>query len=244
MRYGNLTYHEINKCADEGWIVILPTGCMEQQGPHLPVDTDTWFVEQICIAGSEIAEKKFSKQSLVLPALPYGPTPEHKGFGSGYIDLPQEIHTAVIRSVLKSLIEQRFRRIILWKGCGQHKLDQVVANFNMDHKGVSKVLYPELPYQKIWNQVGHPSDAGGHAGTFITSIAMYMRSNHVRKGLISDPKNKPVDWGEPDLDFSHYTSTGVIGDPTNSTYELGAELWKSVVDSIALSIKDFAEVKI
>jgi len=45
MRYGDLTYEEIREGARQGWLAIVPTGCTEQQGPHLTVDFDTWFVE-------------------------------------------------------------------------------------------------------------------------------------------------------------------------------------------------------
>jgi hypothetical protein len=57
-----------------------------------------------------------------LPALPFGPTPEHRNVGSGYIHLPQALHEGVVASVLHSLAEQGFRRIVVWRGCGQHHL--------------------------------------------------------------------------------------------------------------------------
>jgi len=35
MRFGDLTYLEIRERAEEGCLAIVPTGCTEQQGPHL-----------------------------------------------------------------------------------------------------------------------------------------------------------------------------------------------------------------
>ena len=52
MRFGDLTYEEIRQKAAEGWLAIVPTGCSEQQGPHLPVGFDTSFVEQACLASA------------------------------------------------------------------------------------------------------------------------------------------------------------------------------------------------
>jgi len=43
MRFGDLTYREIRERAEAGWMAVVPTGCTEQQGPHLPVGFDTWF---------------------------------------------------------------------------------------------------------------------------------------------------------------------------------------------------------
>ncbi len=92
MRFGDLTYLEIRRLARAGCLAVLPTGCTEQQGPHLPVDFDTWFVERLCQAASERALRNFGVQSLVLPAIPFGPTPEHRNYGVGYVDIPSELH--------------------------------------------------------------------------------------------------------------------------------------------------------
>ena len=77
MKYGDLTYEEIRDGALQGWLAMIPTGCTEQQDPHLPVDNDTWFVEQVCNAASEKAYADHRVRSLVLPTIPFGPTPEH-----------------------------------------------------------------------------------------------------------------------------------------------------------------------
>ena len=241
MKFGDLTYQEIKRYADTGWLVIVPTGCTEQQGPHLPVDTDTWFVKSVCNAASEKAEILYSIHSLVLPALPFGPTPEHKGFGSGYIHLPQEVHEVVIMSILDSLAEQGFQRIILWKGCGQHKLSRTVDDFNKKHQSVSKTFCPELPYHDIWCKIGNQNIPGGHADSFITSLMMHQRPEAVRHDLITEPQNKPVNWEDIYLDLSQYSSTGVIGDPTKASRGLGAKLWAAGVDKIACIIHEYAQ---
>ena len=61
MKYGELTYEEISIAAEQGWLAVVPTGCTEQQGPHLPVDFDTWFAGQVCLAASDKAEKSIFK---------------------------------------------------------------------------------------------------------------------------------------------------------------------------------------
>lgn len=52
-RLGDLTYQEIRECARQDWLVVIPLGCTEQQGPHLPVDFDTWFAESLMLAAAE-----------------------------------------------------------------------------------------------------------------------------------------------------------------------------------------------
>src|SRR5260221_406154 len=118
MEDGGLTYQEIHDGATAGGLALVPTGCTEQQGPHLPVDHDTWFAETILLAASDEAARRYGVESLVLPALPFGPTPEHRSFGAGYIDLPVAVHAAVLEAVLGSLATQGFQRILVWRGCG------------------------------------------------------------------------------------------------------------------------------
>jgi creatinine amidohydrolase len=241
MRFGDLTFREIRERAEMGWLAVVPTGCTEQQGPHLPVDFDTWFVETVCLAAAKRAAEKHGVNALVLPAMPFGPTPEHRSYGSGYVHLPQEIHEAVVSSVLDSLAEQGFRRIVVWRGCGQHDLSGVVGRFNAAHAGQARTFQPKFPYHRIWCRIGDPAIPGGHADSFATSIALYLRPESVRVDQISDPKNEPVDWDDPHLDFARYSSTGVIGDPTHASAELGARLWQAVVEEVALTLKEIAE---
>jgi len=244
MRFGDLTFEEIRACAEAGWLAVVPTGCTEQQGPHLPVNTDTWFAKKVCLTAVEHAAFEHSVKALVLPVIPFGPTPEHRGFGSGYIDLPEKVQEEVVMAVLKSLAEQGFRRIVVWRGCGQHKLQSVVERFNGHHQGRARAFLPDLPYHEIWMRIGNPENPGGHADAFATSIALHLRPETVRTDRMVDPKNRPLDWEDPDLDFSRYSTTGVIGDPTEATAELGAKLWDAVVKSVAEKFKRVAETPV
>ena len=240
MRYDTLTYEEINDAAQQGWLAIVPTGCTEQQGPHMPVDFDTWFAEQVCLAASERAEHDFGVNSLVLPVMPFGPTYEHRNYGSGYIDIPKDLHEALVFSILKSLAEQGFKRIVIWRGCGAHDLRDTATQFEKEYRRKSRVYLPGFPYHDIWMRIGDPENPGGHADAFSTSIALFLRPEAVRKDKITDPHSSEVNWDDPNLDFSLYSSTGVIGDPTTATAELGKKLWEAVIEEVAGIFRDIA----
>lgn len=140
---------------------MVPTGCTEQQGPHLPVDFDIWFTEHVILAASEKAELDFGIHSLVLPVIPFGPTPEHRNYGSGCIDIPNEIHESLVYAVLKSLAQQRFRRIVVWRECGGHDSLRTVKRFNEEYKTNTKVYLPGHPYHNIWCRFSNPLNPGG-----------------------------------------------------------------------------------
>lgn len=237
MRFGDLTYQEIRRQAKSGCLAVLPTGCTEQQGPHLPVDFDTWFAERLCLAASRRASGKYRVQSLVLPAIPFDPTPEHRNYGAGYVDIPSELHSDLISATLVSLAEQGFERIVVWRGCGGHDLRGAVGEFNQASPHKAQAFLPEHPFHEIWRRFGDPDVPGGHADSFSTSISLHLRPATVRMNEIVNPAHRPVDWQDPDLDFARYSPTGVIGDPTQASAELGARLWEASVASVAKTLR-------
>lgn len=239
MEFGKLTYTEIKEAAKHNWIVVIPTGCTEQQGIHLPVDFDTWFVGNLCNSASSLAAERFNIDSLVLPTMPFGPTPEHLGFGAGYINIPQDLHESVFREVLISLTEQGFKRIIIWQGCGQHQLAPMAISFIDGISESIDVFFPEMPYQRIWDDLVGPNVLGGHADGFATSISLYLRPDDVRKDKIRNPEYTMPDWSSPHLDFSKLTDTGSIGDLSVASAELGKQLWVSLVDECSQIIYDY-----
>jgi creatinine amidohydrolase len=216
----------------------VPTGCTEQQGPHLPVDFDTWFAERLMHAAADVAQNEYAVDALVLPALPFGPTPEHRNYGSGYVDLPEPLHYEVIWAILSSLADQGFARVLVWRGCGGHNLSDLVERFNA--LGRARVYLPQQPYHEIWRQVGDPTVPCGHADSFTTSICLHLRPNDVRANRIIHPGQQSVDWNDADLDFSRYSVTGVVGDPTHASAHLGEELWHATVHAAARELQAFA----
>ena len=237
-KFGDYTYLEIKSLIDDGCLAILPTGCTEQQGPHLPVDFDSWFAESVALAGAQLALGSHGVQAVVLPAIPFGPTPEHEGFGSGYVNIPHPLHEQFVYSTLESLAHQGFSIIVVWRGCGEHRLHDAVARFNERYQPQCKAYLPSLPYHDIWCKIGDPNVPGGHADSFTTSIALHRRPASVNTQLIPLPSTKEVNWDDPHLDFTEYSETGVIGDATRASAELGSALWSEVISVIATLLKD------
>jgi creatinine amidohydrolase len=240
MRFGACTYQEIAAFARDGAVAVLPLGCTEQQGPHLPVDFDTWFAEALVTAAADRAEALNGLRVLVLPVLPAGPTPEHRSFGAGYLDLPVPVHEAVVWAVLDSLRAQGFTAAVIWRGCGGHDLRQLVAAYNDDHHRM-RVHLPEHPFQSLWSAAGGPAVSAGHADSFTTSIMQARRPHLVRADRISAPSRQP-DWSDPHLDFGAYSDSGVIGDARHASREMGERLWQDCVDWLATFITGVATV--
>lgn len=48
-RYNRLTWPEMNEAIGMQKLILLPTGSTEQHGRHLPLDTDVFLSEEVCL---------------------------------------------------------------------------------------------------------------------------------------------------------------------------------------------------
>ena len=94
------------------------------------------------------------------------------------------------------------------------------------------------PFHEVWCKCGNALVDGGHADT---SITLYKHPEDIRVDKIRNPLSAEPDWDDPDLDFSKYTTTGVIGDPTHASAELGKRLWNEVVKNLIHTLKDLCK---
>ena len=95
--------------------VIWPFGAVEQHGPHLPLATDSIFVEDIINEVFELFSADIPLKKL--PTQYFGFSPEHKGF-AGTISLSSNLITSIIKEVGSQLSEMGFKRLILINGHG------------------------------------------------------------------------------------------------------------------------------
>ncbi|MGE0685798.1 MAG: creatininase family protein, partial [Dehalococcoidia bacterium] len=161
MLFTDFTYEELRELQPEVQAVLIPLGCTEQQGPHMRVDFDTRMVTRLCVDAAAVLDGE-GRKILVLPGLPFGPTPEHRGFGHGYVNLRQSTHEAIVLDILNSLAEQEYRRLIVWRGCGQHELGRPIQEFNAS-SSVARAYQPLSDYGAICDIVLGPGIIGGHA---------------------------------------------------------------------------------
>lgn len=237
--FADFTFEELKRLDRPRAVVLVPTGCTEQQGPHLGVGFDTWFAAELCEAAAECLAES-GVLAFVLPTLPFGPAPEHRGYGSGYINLRQETFEALLQDVLDSLVEQGFRRIVIWRGCGGHRLAELVSRVNAAHDGRVRVWVPEHPYHEVWCSLADPAVPGGHADSFATSIALARHPELVRPDRVPAASAAAPDFNDADADWSLVATSGVVGDPTHASAELGERLWSRTVERVAAIVEQLA----
>src|SRR3954453_19010251 len=151
-----LTQPEIAAQLKRNPLVILPTGSIEQHGPHLPPGTDTRAGNVIGPAGAERMD------GLVLPSTPLGVTPMHMPF-EGTITLTPDTYMRVVTETCVSTAEHGTKYLVIlnWHEGNIAPLAIAAEALHRDH-GMS-VLTVQACYVAA-ELYGHDSDGLTHGG--------------------------------------------------------------------------------
>lgn len=244
VKWGEHTGAELEAAAKANAMVILPLGCIEQHGPHLPVDTDTYQVERMAVEGSAKAAENYGINVLVLPTIPYGPASEHYGY-PGTVSLPNEVYLQLVKHVLWSVIELGFRRLAVVRGCGGHWIvPGVVWDLKADARraGYDVTLRVMVTDESRALLEKYVSPGGnGHAGVMETALCLAEREHLVHQEKMRAPDLKLLNeryriGGEAFL-FNEISDTGGLGDPRQATGEIGRAMWQARIDAFADKLK-------
>jgi len=146
-------------------LVILPIGSCEQHGPYLPIDTDLRIAQLL----AENLALQFS-DALLLPALPFSCSWEHKGLGT--IALTVSTVAATIHDIaysLKTWETPNALIIVNWHG-GNDVLASLAAEITA-REGVPTAVIPSLTQVgKAWDTSTITTAKDIHAGAVETSV--------------------------------------------------------------------------
>ena len=100
---------QIRDAVERDLPVMLPIGCVECHGYHLPVGCDTIIVEEVARRTEQRIE------CVIAPTVDYGPTGyDVSGPDLGTMDVAPDELLAYARGVLRGLLRLGFRRIVVW----------------------------------------------------------------------------------------------------------------------------------
>ena len=217
----DLTWAEVKAAIAAGkTTAIIYAGSTEQNGPHLALGKHNFVAHY---AAGEIAKKLGN--ALVYPTMPFAPTgsrelrTDHMRF-AGSVSIDTETFQAVMRQVAQSAVAAGFKNVFLMGDHGgnqdglraaakdledpDYKLDQTAHVYY-----VPDLYFKEKDQMKAYlAEHGIPYDA--QAGTDDTSEVMFLdEKKWIRRDKLAPSTAKE----EP--------TTGVEGDPTKATPELG-----------------------
>lgn len=108
MKLQHLLPHQFKTAIDEGWPLLVSSGCIEYHGPHLALGLDTLVVEELL---TRVAARA---QCVVAPPFWYGPTGYAvAGPDQGTLDVSTERFGRHVKDVLSSFWEMGFRWIVI-----------------------------------------------------------------------------------------------------------------------------------
>lgn len=109
-------------------LAVLPLGAVEQHGPHLPLGTDSMILAGLLDA---LRDRELrGGRALLLPLLPVGLSPEHKGF-PGTLTVEAEPLLALWCDVARSAIRAGLRRVLFLTSHGGNGALADVAAFRL-----------------------------------------------------------------------------------------------------------------
>jgi creatinine amidohydrolase/Fe(II)-dependent formamide hydrolase-like protein len=231
-----LTWAEVRDLVKGGTTtIIIGTAGTEQKGPHM-VDGEHKFVMEY--TGDKIA--RALGKTLVAPVVTYVPEgswerPTGHMSKPGTITLPDDRFAELLVLAGKSLKAGGFKTILLIGESGGNRNGMRIAaeKLNESWKGSdTRALWIDDYYTKshadqnkyVTEKLGVPADKiGGHANILDTSEMLFVNPKHVRKGKMAPGGG--------------YENSGVSGDPSRSTAELGKVFLQIKIDNALAQIK-------
>lgn len=235
-----LPWPEVREAAQqEGSTVLWPLGSLEQHGPHLPVGTDALFADRVVEAVIQGLPPELPIWRL--PVQQVGFAPEHKAF-PGTFSLRAEQLINLVESIGADLARCGFRRLVMLNGHGgQIGLLEVAARqLRASHPSLAVLpCFLWRGNRDLATLIPEPERSQGlHAGLAETSLMLHVAPELVgwdrRPDGLAPPISPPEGWsweGEaPTAWLTHELSTsGVVGDPSQATAELGEALFTELV---------------
>jgi|Deesub1362B_J571_1020462.scaffolds.fasta_scaffold00003_563 creatinine amidohydrolase len=242
----DLKWPEAEKIIKQIDLAIIPTGSIEQHGPHLPLINDYALAEAIARAAAEKSKSKV----LIVPVVMAGVSEHHMKF-PGTITIKSETFMSILFDVAESLKRHGVKRLVILNGHGGNTPSiQLILRRIREELGltVSAINYWQLIPDVIDKVL--ESRVWGHAGEFETSVALYIYPDKVAKKKIRKPKLRKLSlpYSNPNekvrvylpINWEEYTDNGVLGDPTLASAEKGGILINALLDRIIQFIESFS----
>lgn len=231
-----LTWAEVRDLIKSGTTtVIVGTAGTEQKGPHM-VDGEHKFVMEY--AADKVA--RAIGRTLVAPVITYVPEgtwnpPTGHMTKPGTITLPEDRFIELLVHAGRSLKAGGFKDILFLGESGGNRAGMLAATNKLNEmwKGSgARAFWVDDYYTKahadqekyITEKMGVPRDKiGGHANLMDTSELLFVNPKHVRRAKMAPGGG--------------YENSGVSGDPSKSTPELGKALLQIKIDNAVAQIK-------
>ena len=228
-RVADLTRDEFAQAMRAGRWLLLPFGAIEQHGPHLPLGTDLFYAEHVCLAVAE------QVNGLVAPGFPYGICRTMRNF-PGTVSISPETLTPLLREVLAEYIRHDARKIALIAGHAEEAqngaLREAALPFLDADPSLKVVIVGPYDFLGPVREEAGLVGTDGHAGSIETSELLVIAEDRVHLDRIPEVTRPRLSrfrvMPHPETEFP----TGVRGDTSKVSRALGERALNHAVSEI------------
>lgn len=239
MKLAELTWPDVEALSRDV-VVVIPTGSLEQHGPHLPLFTDSLLATAVANA----AEERLRDEVLLTPTLWLGASGHHLRF-PGSLSADFDGYMSAIESIAESLLPHGFHKFYVLNGHGGNISPNDVAmrrlkarhpNATFGHRG-----YYAFAEAAIAEALEGPLKGMRHACEAEASLIMHLHPELVRKerlrddGLVTEPPVQGVVHH-----FDEMTEQGSFGYATLATAEKGRRIFEAAVAGVVEELRAIA----
>jgi creatinine amidohydrolase len=232
----DLTQPEIAAQLKSNPLVILPTGSVEQHGPHLPTGTDIFAANVI---GHAVAERL---DGLVLPGTALGVTPMHAPF-AGTITLTPDTYMRITTETCVSTARHgaKYLLILNWHEGNIPSLAIAAEALHREHGMTVLTVQACYVAEELY---GHSCNGLTHGGEIEALAVLAYRAELVHLDRIDyssdhghghkmDKLRRTRSYQPVLTDIRSIAPTGWFGSPQHATADKGARMLGDIADSIA-----------
>lgn len=233
-------------CKRSRFLCILPFGCIEKHGEHLPLGTDSYVAEALSKAAAEV------EPAVVFPVVHFFENAAAMPF-PGAIAVRWDVSFTLLENLCEEIFRNGFKKILFVNAHGGNKA--FIKNFLRNSLKSPKpyILYSVFCSELITKEFEREvldNLQGGHANEGETSIMMHLMREFVKMenlpeepGVSQDrlkhiePVTSPLAWN---ANFpTHYS-----GDASLSTAEKGKQLFEHAVTNLGDIISRIKEDRV
>jgi creatinine amidohydrolase len=238
-----LTWPDAEALRGQRAVGLIPTGAIEQHGPHLPLATDAIIAEYLA---REVAGR-LVEPVVVAPVLPGGISSHHLEF-PGTVDLGEDVVTGYLRAYVDTMTKLGIEDVAVFSAHGGNFA--LLGRFAADWAqagGVRVIAYTDLVrYLAVMMRAAEgvglsAPETDAHAGGLETSQMMFL----LGEDAIQVPEAEGYTAAEPgwmDRLFAEgmksLTPIGVLGRVQGASAKAGEAISNALVDELVTWLVD------
>lgn len=225
----DMTWPEVKARLPKVRLAILPTGSMEQHGPHLTFETDI-------VIATELARRLASQHHprlVVAPPLPVGMSNHHMNF-PGTITWRYDTFMACLEDTVLALSAHGIRRFLILNGHGGNRGAISVLASHLRHE--ADIMVAACTWFELVRDACHKfvPKRRVHADEIEAAMGLYLAPRVVRKASLTRGRahSDPLPYTDPgtgggfDVPYrwEELTPNGAYGDARRASAAMGEEL--------------------